>query len=241
MAVDSARMVSNGMVSDKRRCVVVGVSLRKRDLTPDAVGTIARVATEELSAVRLLFLLADEPELLNLRVFGKGSESAYARQIELRCSELEKSIDAGMQASEYRTLVSNTVRWKDVLTKDFWHCYYELFSLFVSNNEFQNVVGLATDEFIGRRTARVSAEERLYLCQYILSELPVLLRGVVYKGKKYDHLIYPSAGGLGIDGIAESLALGRYGSSAAFRRLCQIRKIAIPANGDVDLPSCRKG
>lgn len=206
--------------------VVVGVSLRNKNLTPYSVLRIAEVAKQEFSAKRLVFLLADELELVNLRVFDAGSEDALARQITSRCLELEAVIDEGLGMKGYPTqLASSVVRWKDILSQHYWGCYFELFSVFVKNVEFRNALDVATGEFVSRRESEITGAHRLFLSHYVLGELPVLLRGVILKGRRFESMIYPSAGGSGIDEIAKDLASGRYGVSPKFERLCRVKKI----------------
>lgn len=207
--------------------VFVGISLRNKKLTPRSVVRIATEAEAQFSARRLVFLLADDLELLNLRAFESGTNSSLLKKTANRRSQIENTIETGFRESDYPRVASSIARWNEILNQYYWNCYFELFATFVANKRLRTDIDRVVGHFIKRRTAPVDESRRLFLAQYILSELPALLRGVTLNSQRYHSMIYPSAADGGIDRIADDLARGRYGRADAFARKCRVHKVPI--------------
>jgi len=209
--------------------VFVGVSLRNKKLTAKAVSHLGGVARDRFSARRLVFLLADELELINLRAFGSESEAAHERSIEEQCQELESSISEGSALPGFPSQMHvETVRWRSILNNHYWRCYFDLFSTFIVNSAFRDAIQAATSQFVDRRRIPLDDSRSMYLCQYVLAEMPVLLRGIRMGNKHFQAMIYPAAGSVGIDKIADDLSEGVYGDLPSFERQCAVATVPAP-------------
>ena len=211
--------------------VFVGISLTNKHLNSEGIVSIGKAAKESFSARRLLFLLADQLEILNLRVYDAGSEKLMASKVEARCTELRRIIEAGVNDTAFpRDIRVSVAYWHDVLTKVYWDDYFALFSLFVTNAEFRQRVHEATNEFVCRRKSTLSPTRRLFINNYVLSEIPVVMRGVTIGGVRYNRMIYPSVGGVGIDSIAEEIASHRFGT-VGLTLNCEVKKVTLRPTG----------
>lgn len=212
-------------VSHDNGNVFVGVSIRNKTLTPQVVEEIIRCAQSEFRARRLLFLIADELELINLRVFGTGMAETLERQVAQRCEKLEEVIEQGIAAARFDRLYIVTDRWRSILNAEYWESYIAVFSHFVEHEEFRADVETVALRFAERRGERVTPEQLHYLSLYLLAEIPTLLSGVRYQQRRYRTMIYPVRGDEAIDRIAADLAGGRYGQVSELSQTCRIARM----------------
>lgn len=202
--------------------VFVGISIRNKTLTVEQVVEIIVLAQSKLRARRLLFLIADEPEMINQRVFGRGQEETLAKQVERRCSELDTIIHEGIAKATHPRLYIAVDRWKSILNSAYWDTYVRVFSRFLESEHFRSEVEDVTRRFADRRGQTIAVDQSRYLSLYLLAELPTLLSGVRHHGKVYSTMIYPVRGDEAIDSIAERLARGGYGPIENLRQECRI-------------------
>lgn len=216
--------MNHGIVVDN---VFVGISLRNKTLTDDRVADILRHARDQFRARRVTFVIADDLELINLRIFATGSEERRQREIERATLSLESTIERGSRLELIPRLLVRSVRWSSVLGTDYWRVYAELFSLFLSNLAFRADVRDITERFATRRQQVPSASDLDYLSLYILAELPTLLRGVTVSGHRHLGMIYPAHGTEAIDDLAERISAGGYGPLAHCKKVCAV--VRLPA------------
>jgi tRNA-dependent cyclodipeptide synthase len=209
------------MPNDNRN-VFVGISVRNKTLTPQQVEEIVRRAQAEFKARRLLFLIADELEIINLRVFETGMAETLVRHVAQRCDDLERVVEQGVASVRTNRLYITTDRWQSILNTEYWESYITVFSRFVESEAFRVDVESVARRFAERRGATVTPEQLHYLSLYLLAEMPTLLSGVRHKQRRYLGMIYPARRDEAIDGIAAALAEGKYGQVPGLSQACRI-------------------
>lgn len=209
----------------EKHSVFVGISIRNKTLTPNQVYEISKYAIEKLGARRILFLIADELELINLRVFETGMAETLERQASKQYERLKNIIEQGTSLTQPERTNIVIDRWKSILNSEYWKSYITIFSKFIENNEFRSDIENIARRFAERRGESANDDELHYLSLYLLAEIPTLLSGVRYQQKWYRTMIYPVIGNEAIDEIAADLALGKYGQAPGLHQICQITKM----------------
>lgn len=185
--------------------VFVGVSLQNKGLTESDYSAIVSFARERFHFRRLLFLVADQIELINQRVFSRGTERRHSQAVEAMALSVEKTIVSSCDPGALRSGSISTCRWTDILDSNYWQCFFELERIFSRIPAFRGDVLYAIEEYARRRDRFLSEGESLYLSTYILHELPTLVHGVQVRGKWYRSMIYPAPVSARIDRIAQRL------------------------------------
>ena len=209
------------MAQDEQN-VFVGVSVRNKALTPQQVENIVARAQKELQARRLLFLIADELELVNLRIFGSGTAGTLERQVEERCGEIEAIIRQGTSSVHVDRMHIVIDRWRCILNAEYWASYVRVFSRFVERPQFRHDIETVARRYVERRGETASPDEIHYLSTYLLAEIPTLLDGVRYEQRRYRTMIYPVRETEAIDKITERLAQAYYGATPIITKMCKI-------------------
>lgn len=205
--------------------VFVGISLRNKLLTSEQVAEIVSRARSKFQAHRVLFLIADELELINLRVFRTGMAETLEREVAQRREELEEIIRQGTSAIGCDRMHIVADRWRSILNAEYWQSYIAVFSRYVDHDRFRADVEVVARRFAERRGESVSAEQLHYLSLYLLAEIPTLLSGVRYCQRRYRTMIYPVRGDEAIDRIATDLAGGKYGQVSGLSQTCRIARM----------------
>ena len=214
-------------MSQDKRNVFVGISVRNKTLTKLQVQEIVTRAQRELGAHRVLFLIADELELINLRVFSRGMAATLGRQVQRRCDKLKGVIHTAISAKRWDRLYVAVDHWCSILNAEYWSTYIRVFSWFLGHEDFRADVEAVTKRFAERRGKSVTLEQTHYLSLYLLAELPTLLSGIRHQGRAYRTMIYPVRGDEAIDRIAARLAEGYYGPAQGLEQCCKV--VGMPA------------
>lgn len=207
--------------------VFVGISLRNKTLTAQGVQRILTLAREELGARRLLFVLADELELINLRVMEKGTEEGFRKTITEQARSLEAVIAQGVEGNAFPSMHVHVARWRDILNAQYWALYTEVFARFVESSSFRADLEEIAISFAARRGRSVTGTQLHHLAMYLIGELPTLLGGVDLSSKRYRTMIYPSRGTEAIDELAFALSSGKYGECVGCERVCTVRRMEL--------------
>jgi len=208
--------------------VFVGISLQNKGLNEKNFSEIVKCAESEFNYKKLIFLIADEIELINQRVFTKGHEKKMRRNVESKSTELESMIISACDGPEYRTGRIKICQWKDILDSGYWSSYFEVQRLFSENSVFHEDVMYAIREYARRRKKNFSTAEELYLCSYILHEIPTLIFGIKVNEKHFNSMIYPAPVKASIDKICTKLISEDYGMTLFEPPFCNIYKYVIP-------------
>lgn len=189
----------------------MGVSLSNKNLTTAAISQIDAIARSEFDALRIAYLIADEIDLINMRLFETGTETSLRTRVEKKAKDLESIIREGTPKN-YKNIVQ-IVRWKDILDRKYWELYFYFNKLFYDNGKFRNTIMSIARLYSGRRKSKLSDSEEIYLCQYLLSELPTLLCGIHVNRRHYGAMIYPSYKRESLAPIITDIVRGCYNSN----------------------------
>lgn len=214
-------------MSQDKHNVFVGISVRNKTLRATQVQEIITRAQQELEAHRVVFLIADKLELINLRVFSRGMAETLEGQVLRRCDELKTVIHTGISAMSWDRLHIVVDHWHSILNTEYWSTYIRVFSCFLESGDFRADVEAVTKRFAERRGETVTLEQTHYLSLYLLAELPTLLSGIRHQGRTYRTMIYPVHGAEAIDSIAARLAKGVYGPAQGLEQCCRV--VRMPA------------
>lgn len=209
--------------------VFVGISLAKQ-LTIEGVRSAVALARTDFAAHRVLFLLADELEFINLRTLDPAGSVSLQRRVDRRAAALEETIKAAMSQEFTAALGWKIARWREILDAGYWKLYTDILALFIEKARFRREVNNVALEFAQRRLGgrNPSAAQLQHLSLYIVAELPTLMQGVRAGAKEYLSMIYPATTAEGLDRLAEGLQTNRFGLRVS--KTCAIRKVDL---GDV--------
>lgn len=182
-------------------------------------------ARRSFQARRLLFLIADEIDLYNRRVFDGDNETLLRRKVEQRANAIRAEIAETIYASDLQDIIVGFCTWEDVLTPAITRLMIEVNELFLSSQTFRKDILYIASGYAERRARRLSKAELSYLCQYVLSEIPVIMRGVDVDNEKYRSMIYPAPKRFALDDIVGRLVSGEYGPVKTSGSMIQIVKI----------------
>ena len=206
------------------RNVFVAISMGNKRLTAEAVSQAISLTKVSMEPRKLVFLLADQIEIINYRVFGKGSDESGKRVIRKRSAELRGVIERGVAISGVRREKIKTIGWKDIMNTFYWSCYKEVYSSFLRSKELREDIMSISRAYSLHRSQSVSIVDLEYLSQYIIAELPVVMRGINYDSEEYSTMIYPTKGGEALDTIADKLSSGWYSDTGKVKKITTVLK-----------------
>jgi tRNA-dependent cyclodipeptide synthase len=208
----------------ERNYVFVGVSLQGKDNSKEQFSRLIEYSQEQYNMSKIAFLVADEIELINQRVFYTGHENSYRARVEKMALEIEASISSACHNSLLNSGRLCIYRWRDILDNAYWNKYFRLKHLFIHSIDFRNDVLREIKEYAYGRLRKISENELLYLCDYVLHELPTLIHGISVGGVLFNRMIYPAPETANIDKIAINLRNNAYGDIQLSPPYCVIDK-----------------
>lgn len=220
-------------MNDARNYVFVGVSLQGKDNSKEMFSRLIDHAQTKHKMSKLVFLVADEIELINQRVFSKGHETSHRKRVEKLASEIEEAIKS---AGPVRLLSSGrvvTCRWNCILDNYYCQKLFELKRLFILSNAFREDVVGEIKRYAFERSKNLSEGELIYLCDYILQELPTLINGVSVDGTRFNKMIYPAPSTARIDAIAKKIIENAYGDIDISPPYCEIDRFTMSSFSDL--------
>lgn len=204
--------------------VFVGISLQNKGLKSEDYRKIVELAMSQFNFRKLTFLIADEIELINQRVFSGGSERTLRNRVEKMARVQEEVIAKACDGKAWRAGKIDTCRWVDILDSGYWRNFFEVERIFAQNPVLFGDVRYAIEEYAQRRQKFFSDAETLYLCSYVLHEIPTLLHGIRVKGKHYNSMIYPAPRNASIDKICANLISEKYSMTFFEPPFCLIQR-----------------
>lgn len=205
--------------------VFVGISLQNKYLDRARVSEFLMVAKRDFKARNLCFLIADEIDFINRRVFSKDNENSIRRKVESRSLELTELIQQGLHTDNERDVRIHFCRWSDMLTAEMWDLTMQTEQLFSFNRDFRERISFIAKGYSENRTKPLSSYEEHYLCHYILAEIPVIVRGIDFDGLKFRSMVYPVPERFALDGVIDSLLSGDFGDFSYDGDRCQVVKV----------------
>ena len=205
--------------------VFVGISLQNKYLDEARVSEFLMVAKRDFRAKNLCFLIADEIDFINRRVFSRDNENSIRRKVEERALELIELIQEGLKKGSDRDVNVHFCRWPDMLTAEMWDLTMQTEQLFHTNQKFRERVAFIAKGYSENRIKPLKAYEEHYLCQYILAEIPVIVRGIDFNGLKFRSMVYPVPERFALDGLIDLLLSGEFGEFSYSGDRCQVIKV----------------
>jgi tRNA-dependent cyclodipeptide synthase len=205
--------------------VFVGISLQNKTLNGKRVSEFLMTAKREFHARELLFLIADEIDLINRRVYVGDNEILLRKKVEVSSQLLENTIRESLSNCAVRDIHTSFCRWADILTPQITRLSIEIEYLFINNLQFRSDIRAIAAGYSAKRPKRATESEETYLCQYILAEIPVIMRGVDIKGRKFRSMIYPVPKRFALDGVVDNIFNGHYGTLPLPTERCAIVKV----------------
>jgi tRNA-dependent cyclodipeptide synthase len=141
----------------------------------------------------VVILIADEIAKYNYIVFSSYNENkslnrAY-RDGKSHKEIFEQTIETYFLKEKNRIKI---IHWTDILSEKYIFQKGKIDNFFESKKEFREKISYFLEKYTERRNKKLSRERMRILSNYILSELPTILDGIEYGGKKYDLLFYPT-------------------------------------------------
>lgn len=205
--------------------VFVGVSLGNKTFTDTEVMAALKAAKDEFRARKIVFLVADDIELINRRVFDPASNRRQKSGISARCKEIETTIGETVPSELMASGRVVVKRWRSILNPSYFETFFLLNDLFIQDTVFRNDVSKLAHLYAIRRGRKADRAQCHYLCQYVLAELPTFIDGVQINGKTYLSMVYPAIGEETVDTIVDGLFEGKYDIDIQHRSRCNLVKV----------------
>ncbi|MGD9153141.1 MAG: tRNA-dependent cyclodipeptide synthase [Gammaproteobacteria bacterium] len=100
------------------------------------------------------------------------------------------------------------IKWESIESPRFFICLKRVTEEFHKNIDFKKSVLAYAEKYIERRNKTISEEKKLFLGQYILHELAVLLDGIYMDDKNYNLIVYPTYRDSGMSGLISDIQTG---------------------------------
>lgn len=205
--------------------VFVGISLANKTFTGAEVTAALDAAIKNFQARKIVFLVADDIELINRRVFEPASNRRQRSEIAVRSKEIETTIWEAVPCELVRSGKVVVKRWKSILNPSYFQTFFALNDLFIQDPLFRSDVFNLARLYADRRGRKVDQAQCHYLCQYVLAELPTFIEGVQIEGKNYLSMVYPAIGEETVDTIVDGIFEGKYSTEFRARSRCNLVKV----------------
>lgn len=146
--------------------------------------------------ISLMVLIVDEIQQYNYAVFNnKQIKTGVARKYALEEGDrlLKIFSEAHSQLSSELAQRVIILRWQDIHDDRYEKCVAAVRSHLLISETFRSLVDATVQHYIDVRkpNGTLSATKREILQEYVLYELPALLRGLDYDGQRYSVIIHP--------------------------------------------------
>ena len=170
----------------------------------------------------VIVLIVDAIQKYNFAVFNNkqlqtGNALKYAM---LEGAELHRIFtDAASELTPELTQFVKIIRWQDICNNEYDDHVRMLEAYFQRSEEFSELVNTVVQAYIEARRPRgnFTKEEKSILRQYVLHEIPALIRGVTYNRQHYPVIVHP------VLSSAKSMASNNQQRNSMFSLLQYIR------------------
>lgn len=211
----------------KKYNVFVGISLQKKRLGPEDVKEIISAAEHVLNAKKINFFIADDIDRINRRIRYQNNERRIADEIHNEADWIQNNISSFCPASKLDSRFIVFSRWNDVLSRSYWDLFIRVRYQFFINPEFRQAVTEIVSGFLFNRHKESNEAKTHYACEYILHEIPIMLQGIDFAGKRYRRMIYPSPGPQPLDNVVSDLKEGKYGDFPMDSSPCHVLRLPL--------------
>ncbi len=183
----------------------IGISMGMTPIDSSIAKNYIQIALDSTDGT-IPILIGDKLDRYNQFAFaGKSLISGKAEEVALKSGDrykamLKEAIESFPPEDKRRLKI---IRWQDILTEEYQLAVEAVKNEFSSNPNFKAVIEQTAQNFFNRRArGKTPKPERIEALQnYILEEIPVLLKGLKTSDDRYATLLHPvfTRGGQNID------------------------------------------
>lgn len=219
--------VTQKEIDKKMFNIFVGISLGNKLLTPELVKKYVKWAHANTKD-NAIILIADEIDVINWQVFRSLEEKEAKKKVEQKAygvagmfEKAKRSLYKEENDPGYITKV-HTIFWDDIKNDGYNHLKELLSEEYKNNNKFREKVLYFVDKYIELRKTDVTDNQKNLLANYIISELPTLLGGILWDNTMYNLILYPTYVDSGMSQFALDIRGGKYFdfSKLPMRQIC---------------------
>ena len=222
--------------------IFVGISLGNKLLTPDLAKKYVRWAHTHTKD-NAIILIADNIDVINWQIFRNLSEPEAKEKVKQKAYNV-----AGMFEKAKRTLYKeendpnyitkvHTIFWEDIQNPGYDQLKKTLSDEYKANEKFREQILYFVNKYIQFREAEVSTEDKDRLAEYIISELPTLLGGVLWNKTLYNMILYPTYVASGMSQFVLDIRGGKYFDTSKL----ELRQICVLVEDYLEKPTNPKG
>lgn len=176
----------------------------------------------------MLFLIADDIDVVNWMVFNGLSREDAEKKVRNKGYGIKGMFDKVIRAlvkeendPSYITKVF-ILFWSDIRNFGYDHLKEILTEEYKTNQKFKEQVLYFVQKYAELIKKELSDEEKDRLADYILSELPTLIGGILWNNTLYNLLLYPTYVDSGMSQFVLDIRGGKYfdASKLRLRQIC---------------------
>lgn len=222
-------------ISKRMFNIFIGVSLGNKLLTPALVKRYVKWAHDNTHD-DVLVLVADEIDVINWMVFRKLSKEEAEKKVEDKAYQIFGMFEKAKRElyREYNdpTFITkiHCVFWEDIKNEGYNDLKAILEKEYHENLEFKKAVLYFVNKYIEIRQIDIVSDDKDRLAEYIISELPTLIGGLLWNGKLYNLILYPTYVDSGMSGFVLDIRAGKYfeSSKLKLRQICNLVEDFLP-------------
>jgi len=176
----------------KENNIFIGISIGIKPLTKELAKEYIEWALKNTKD-KVAILIADEISKINYQVFSSYNENKSMNRA-LREGDkyvsLFEEIIAELPTKDQEKV--QILRWKAIVNPEYLEQLSTLQQEFKNNSEFKEKILYFIDKYTERREKNITSEQKEFLADYILHELPTLFDGIEHNGLQYKVLLYPT-------------------------------------------------
>jgi tRNA-dependent cyclodipeptide synthase len=211
--------------------IFVGISLGNKFLTPQLAKKYVKWA-HYYTKDNALILIADKIDVVNWMVFNKLNLKEAEKKVRNKAWGIkglfDKAIRTLAREENDPTYITKVyiVFWEDVTNNEGYRHLKEILTQeYKENKDFRNQVLYFVNKYIERRglkPSEISNEDKDKLADYILSELPTLIGGILWNNTLYNLCLYPTYIESGMSQFVLDIRGGKYfeASKLLLRQIC---------------------
>lgn len=197
--------INESDLRSKKFNIFIGVSLGNKYFSKENIKDYLLWALENTKE-KVAILIPDKIHSINYEV-KSGYSKERADKIAFRVGEKIKNLCENIlvQFGQEKRAIFDVLKWEDIETDEHKNMVAVLRDEFEKNRAFKNLVIEIVKENV--RSAGLTESDYEKLAMYPLEELPMLISGIEYGGRRYDLLPYPGISK--IDHLAMDLQEGK--------------------------------